>query len=80
MGRPRKKETPETQKTTILDSFDFISQTDKNKFLKKSQSLNVSQEDLLNITIKALLDNWIPFKSETVTRLTLPERKPEDEQ
>lgn len=79
MARPKKSETNETPKATILDSFDFISQSDKNKFLKKSESLKVKQEDLLSITIQALLNDLIPFEVETVTKLSLPKKEKKTE-
>lgn len=71
----QKGKKSEASKTCILDSFDFISQSDKNKFLKKAESLKVNQEDLLEIAIKGLLDDWIPFKTETKTTLHLPKRE-----
>lgn len=75
MGRPKKSEVIEPQKDNILNCFDFISQSDKNKFLKKAESLKVSQEDLLNVAILGLLDGYIPFEIETITKLSLPKRE-----
>ncbi len=75
MPRGRKVGTVVETKATILDSFEFISQSDKNKFLKKAESLKISQEDLLNMAIQGLLEDWIPIEIETVTKVSVPKKK-----
>ena len=73
--RGRKAGTVVENKETILDVFDFISQTEKNKFARMAESLKVSQNELLDITIKALNADLIPFKVETKTTITLPKKE-----
>ena len=75
MAQGRKPGTKIEKKETILDSFSFISQSDKNKFFKKAENLKVTQEELLSIVIQALNSDMIPFEVETKTKLKLPKKE-----
>lgn len=77
--RGRKSGTVIERKETILDSFNFISQSDKNKFYKKSETLKISQEELLNAVIYALNNNLIPINVETKRVVTVGKKEIESE-
>lgn len=53
----------------VLDCFDFIPQTTKNKFVKYAEKYNISQEDLLKLSIEAVVKNKVPFKVKTTIEL-----------
>lgn len=63
---PRKAKDPKETVPSILDSFDFIGQADKNKFTKIAEGYGISQEKLLELAVKAANAKKLPIKT-TIT-------------
>lgn len=55
----------------ILNSFNIFSDKELKEFLKLSKDLKCTQEDLLYLSITALLTDKIDFETETKTTLVL---------
>ncbi len=50
----------------ILDSFKSIKKADKRHFLKLAKKMDISEEELLNLTINALVKGKIKFETKKV--------------
>lgn len=64
-----------TSKKSILDSYSIISKTDKNAFVKKANSYDMPEEELLNIAVKAVVKDLIPLNIKKKLVVELDESK-----
>ena len=69
----QKKEEKETMsrgkqidRPSILDSFESISKSDKNHFVKLAEKMGISEEELLSLTINALVKGKIKFETKKI--------------
>ncbi|MBO6147813.1 MAG: hypothetical protein J6O55_00555 [Lachnospiraceae bacterium] len=54
---------------SILDVFDFIPKTDKNRFTRFAKNLGISQEELLKLAIKGTSKGKLPVQKKVIIDL-----------
>lgn len=52
--------------SSILDGFDSIKKADRRQFVKKAEKMGISEEELLNLAVNAVIKGKVKFETKKV--------------